>query len=134
MFSRIKQANLKLKPTKCLLFRRSVSFLGHVVSQAGIAMQAEKVQAIQDWPPCRTLTELKAFLGICGYYQRFVKDFSSIAAPLYGLLKKGVRFEWSTERQQAFDTLKLKLMTEFPMERDYDATEADRASHARSEP
>jgi len=74
-------------------------------------MQAEKVQAIRDWPPCRTLTELKAFLGTCGYYQRFVKDFSSIAAPLYELLKKGVRFEWSTECQQAYDTLKLELMT-----------------------
>jgi len=75
-------------------------------------MQAEKVQAIPDWLPCRTVTELRAFLGTCGYYRRFVKDFSSIAAPLYGLLKKGVRFQWSTECQQAFDTLKLRLMTE----------------------
>jgi len=67
VFSRIKQGNLKLKPTKCSLFRRSVSFLGHVVSETGIAMQAEKVQAISDWPPCRTLTELRAFLGTCGF-------------------------------------------------------------------
>jgi len=112
VFGRLRQANLKLKPTKCSLFRRSVAFLGHIVSEAGIAMQAEKVQAIRDWPPCRNLTELRAFLGICGYYRRFVKDFSSIAAPLFGLMKKGVRFEWTTECQQAFDTLKLKLMSE----------------------
>ena len=82
------------------------------MSEAGIAMQAEKVLAIRAWPPFRTLTELRAFLGTCGYYRRFVKDVSSIAAPLYGLLKKGFPFEYSTECQQVFDTLKLKLMTE----------------------
>jgi len=112
VFGRIRQANLKLKPTKCSLFRRSVAFLGHVLSENGIAMQTEKVQAIRDWPPCRNLTELRAFLGTAGYYQRFVKNSSAIAAPLFGLMKKGVRFKWTAECQQALDTLKLKLMTE----------------------
>jgi len=112
VFGRIRQANLKLKPTKCSLFRRSVAFLGHIVSEKGIAMQPEKVQAIRDWPLCRNLTELRAFLGTTGYYPRFVKNFSAIAAPLFGLLKKVVRFNWTAECQQAFDTLKLKLMTE----------------------
>jgi len=112
VFGRIRQSNLKLKPTKCSLFRRSVSFLGHFVSEAGIAMQSEKVQVIRNRPPCRSLTELRAFLGTCGYYRRFMKDFSTIAAPLYGLMKKGVRFKWTDECQQAFDTLKLKLMSE----------------------
>jgi len=91
VFGRIQQANIKLKPTKCSLFRRSVFFLGHVVSEKGIAMQTEKVQAIRDWPPCRNLTELRAFLGTAGYYRRFVKNFSTLAAPLFGLMKKGVR-------------------------------------------
>ena len=112
VFGRIRQANLKLKPTKCSLFRRSVAFLGHVVSEKGIAMQTEKVQAIRDWPPCRNLNELRAFLGTAGYYRRFVKNFSAIAAPLFVLMKKGVRFKWTAECQQAFDSLKLKLMTE----------------------
>lgn len=74
-------------------------------------MQTEKVQAIPDWPECRNLTELSAFLGTSGYYRRFVKDFSTIAAPLFALLKKDVRFNWTAECQQAFDTLKLRLMT-----------------------
>jgi len=73
VFSRISSANLKLKPTKCSLFRRSVSFLGHIVSEQGISMQTEKIQAIRDWPPSETLTELRAYLGTCGYYRRFVK-------------------------------------------------------------
>ena len=93
VFNRIRSANLKLKPSKCSLFRRSVSFLGHVVSEHGISMQSEKVRAIRDWPPCENLTELRAFLGTCGYYRRFVKDFSMIAAPLYALIKKGAKYE-----------------------------------------
>jgi len=88
VFSRISSANLKLKPTKFSLFRRSVSFLGHIVSEQGISMQTEKIQATQDWVPCETITELRAYLGTCGYYRRFVKDFSTIAAPLYALTKK----------------------------------------------
>ena len=112
VFDRIKTANLKLKPSKCSLFQRQVSFIGHVISEAGIAMQTEKIQAVRDWHVCRNLTELRAFMGTCGYYRRFVKDFSSIAAPLYGLMKKGVRFEWNTECQQAFAELKKRLTTE----------------------
>ena len=89
-----------------------MAFLGHVISEQGIATQTEKVQAIRDWPPCRNFTELRAFLGTAGYYRRFVKNFSALAAPLFGLMKKGVRFKWTAECQQAFDTLKLRLMTE----------------------
>ena len=84
--------NLKLKPSKCSLFQRSVSFLGHMVSEAGLSMQSEKIEAIRDWPPCRSLTEVRAFMGTCGYYRRFVKDFSAIAAPLFALMKKGAAF------------------------------------------
>ena len=112
VFDRIKKANLKLKPSKCSLFQREVSFLGHVVSKSGISMQTEKIQAIRDWPNCRTLTELRAFMGTAGYYRRFVKDFSSIAAPLYELMKKGVRFVWTAGCQKAFDELKRILTSE----------------------
>jgi len=75
------------------------------VSKSGISMQTEKIQAIRDWPNCWTLTELRAFMGTTGYYQRFVKDFS-IAAPLYELMKKGVQFVWTAGCQKAFDELK----------------------------
>ena len=75
------------------------------MSKSGISMQTEKIQAIRDWPNCWTLTELRAFMGTTGYYQRFVKDFS-IAAPLYELMKKGVQFVWTAGCQKAFDELK----------------------------
>jgi len=75
-------------------------------------MQADKVQAIRDWPPCETLTELRAFLGTCRCYRRFVKDFSTIAAPLYALTQKGARYKWTPEYHQAFEALKLRLISE----------------------
>jgi len=111
VFSRIGSANLKLKPSKCSLCRRSISFLGHIVSEQGILMQPEKVQAIRDWPPCKTLTELRAFLDTCGYYRRFVKDFSTLASPLYDLTKKELSMNGHPSRQ-ALEALKLQLMSE----------------------
>jgi len=111
VFRQIRKANLKLKPSKCSLFQRSVEFLGHVVSEAGIAMQKEKIAAIRDWPPCRNLTEVRAIMGTCGYYRRFVTDFSLIASPLYGLMKKGVDFVWTKECQEAFEELKQRLIS-----------------------
>jgi len=88
VFGRIRDANRKLKPSKCSLFQRSVYFLGHVVSEAGLSMQNESTEAIRDWPPCRSLTEVRAFMSTFCYYRRFVKYFSSIAASLFGLIKR----------------------------------------------
>jgi len=65
-------------------------------------MQEEKIAAARDWPPCQNLTEVRAFMGTCDYYRRFVKDFSLIASPLYGLTKKGVDFVWTRKCQEAF--------------------------------
>jgi len=106
VLGRIGKANLKLKPSKCSLCQRSVEFLGHVVAEKGITMQDEKISAIRDWPPCRTITEVRAFMGLSGYYRRFVKNFSVIASPLYSLMKKDIEFVWTDECQQAFDELK----------------------------
>jgi len=73
-------------------------------------MQEEKISAIRDWPPCRTLTEVRAFMGLSGYYRRFVKNFSIIASPWYGLMKKNIDFVWTEECQRAFEQLKLRLI------------------------
>ena len=75
-------------------------------------MQPDKVKAIENWPPCKNLTEVRSFMGICGYYRRFVKNFSAIAAPLFNLMKKDVQFVWDDQCQSAFENLKQHLMTE----------------------
>jgi transposase InsO family protein len=74
-------------------------------------MQTEKVEAVQCWPKPRNLHDVRSFLGICGYYRRFIAGFADIAAPLHALTGKGVKFEWRAEQQQAFETLKEKLTT-----------------------
>jgi len=110
VFAWLRSAKLKLKPSMCSLFQRSVEFLEHVVFENGIAMQDEKISVIRNWPPCRNVTEVRS-MEFTGYYRRFVKDFSIIAAPLYDLMKKGVTFCWTPQCQQVFDELKYRLMT-----------------------
>ena len=95
VFGRLGKANLKLKPSKCSLCQRSVKFLGHVVSEKGITMQDEKISAIRDWPPCRNIKDVRAFMGLSGYYRRFVKDFSLIASPLYSITSAVLRSQVS---------------------------------------
>ena len=111
VFDRHAQANLKLKPSKCSLCQRSVDFLGHVVSEQGIAMQDAKISAITEWPPCRTVHDVRAFMGLSGYYRRLVKGFCIIAAPLCGLMRKGAEFVWTEQCQQAMDELKNRLVS-----------------------
>ena len=112
MFKRLRSANLKLKPSKCFLCQRSVEFLGHVVSEKGRTVQSSKIEAINDWTACKDVSEVRAFMGLSCYYRRFVKDFSSIASPLYGLTQKGAEFCWTIECQEAFDELKRRLTSE----------------------
>ena len=109
VFERLRRASLKLHHAKCYMFQRRVSFLGHVLSEAGIEVQAEKVACVRNWATPSNLTELRAFLGTCSYYRRFIGGFADIAAPLHSLQRKHVPFKWSTEQQEAFDTLKERL-------------------------
>ena len=75
-------------------------------------MQPSKVKAISEWTACRDVSEVHAFMGLSGYYRRFIKDFSTIAAPLYDLTRKESEFCWKTECQGAFDELKRRLVDE----------------------
>lgn len=93
IFRRLKQAGLKLKPSKWHLFEHSVKLLGHVISEKGIQTAADKVDAIKNWPVPRNLTELCSFIDLCSYYCRFIEDFSKIAGPLYA--------SWPSENGQA---------------------------------
>jgi hypothetical protein len=111
VFQRIKEAGLKLKPSKCHLFACSVEFLGHVVSEQGIQTTEEKIETVKNWPVPKNLMESRSFVGLCSYYRRFIKDFSKIAGPLYALTKKNATFAWGPEQQAAFEELKSKLIS-----------------------
>ena len=93
VFSRLRAANLKLNPKKCELFRRKVRFLGHVVCAEGVTPDPDKVEAVKTWPVPRNAKEVRRFVGLCTYYQRFVRSFSDVARPLDELTEKGQSFE-----------------------------------------
>ena len=103
-------ANLKLKPSKCKLLQEKVKFLGSMVSADGIEPDPDKIQAIVDWPQPTNLTELRAFVGLANYYRRHIEGFSNIAKPLSDLTKKNRPFFWGDDQQQAFETLKNRLV------------------------
>ncbi|KAG8499104.1 hypothetical protein CXB51_005534 [Gossypium anomalum] len=105
----LRNKQLYVKFSKCEFWLREVSFLGHVVSTSGIRVDPSKISAIIDWKPPRNVTEVKSFLGLAGYYRRFVKGFSMIATPMTKLLQKDVKFEWSEKCQKSFDRLKTCL-------------------------
>ena len=109
VFDRLEAANLKLKPSKCRLFQQEVEYLGHVVSRDGVQPVHSKVAAICHWAPPTNLNELRSFLGLAGYYRRFIPDYSETAAPLTKLLKKNCSFEWAEAQQAAFEKLKALL-------------------------
>ena len=98
-------ANLK----KCTFCTDKLVFLGFVVSKGGIEVDEEKVKAIQEWPTPTTISQVRSFHGLASFYRRFVRDFSSLAAPLTEVIKKNVSFKWGKEQEKAFNQLKEKL-------------------------
>ena len=111
ILQKLRGANLKLKPSKCFFLQTSVKFLGHLVSSKGLETDGNKTRLIEEWPLPTFLKQLRGFLGLAGYYRRFVKDFSKKAAPLNDLLKKNSRFQWTPACQSAFDELKAALQS-----------------------
>ena len=109
VFQRLQGAGLKLKPSKCSFFQKTVQFLGHVVSEEGIQTDPEKIAVVRDWPVPTTPKQMRSFLGLCSYYRRFINKFADIARPLHKLTEKATRFNWTESCQQAFDLLKQTL-------------------------
>ena len=120
VFSRLSEAGLKLKPSKCSLFQSEVLFLGHIVTPDGVKANPEKIKSVAEWSTPRNTNEIRSFLGLCSYYRRFIKDFSSIARPLNHLLESGVKFKWDENCELAFCTLKERLTSDnvmaYPMD------------------
>ena len=111
MFERLRHAKLKLGAPKCTFAAKEVSYLGHRVTEGGLLADPSLLAAIRDIPPPKTATEVRSFLGLAGYYRRYVKGFATIAAPLHALTRKDALFHWSEDCQAAFDQLKARLTT-----------------------
>ena len=102
---------LYAKLKKCDFWMEKVHFLGHVISAEGISMDPGKITSVVDWPRPTNVTEVRSFLGMADYYQRFVKNFPKIATPLTQLLRKDHKFDWTEECEVSFQELKQKLVT-----------------------
>jgi hypothetical protein len=104
IFQRLRRAGLKLKPTKCTFAVPQVKYLGHIIGKDGVQVDPKKVKAIKDFPTPTSVTKVKSFLGMAGYYRKFVKNFAQIARPLQDLTKKVAvtDFNWGEEAQNAF--------------------------------
>ena len=109
VFQRLRLAGLRLKPSKCAFFQRSVTYLGHVVSREGVSTDPEKVRKVASWPVPSSTKEIQSFLGFASYYRRFIKDFAAIANPLHRLTEKGAQFKWTAECERAFQQLRDSL-------------------------
>ncbi|KAK1616514.1 hypothetical protein QYE76_022031 [Lolium multiflorum] len=107
----LREHKLYAKFSKCEFWLKEVGFLGHILSAGGIAVDPAKIKTVAEWKAPTTQTEVRAFLGLAGYYRRFVEGFSSIARPMTQLLKKDKKFEWTEKCEESFQQLKLRLTT-----------------------
>ena len=106
IFQRLKEAGLKLKQSKCNFIKKHIQYLGHLISPEGIQPLPEKLESIRNMPPPKSAKEIKQFLGLAGYYCKFVPRFSDLLRPLTRLTQKDVLFEWTKECQAVFQMLK----------------------------
>ncbi|XP_026434642.1 uncharacterized protein LOC113332297 [Papaver somniferum] len=104
VFELLRKYQLSVKESKCTFAQPSIGYLGHVISSEGVAVESDKIQSVLDWPVPTTVKRLRGFLGLAGYYRKFVKDFGKISAPLTKLLKKD-SFIWTDEATVAFRAL-----------------------------
>jgi len=108
VFDTLRANHLTIKQSKCTFGTSSVSYLGHIISHDGVTMDPAKVAAVQAWPTPTTVRALRGFLGLSGYYRKFIRDYETIARPLTQLLKKAA-FRWTATADEAFQALKLAL-------------------------
>ena len=110
LFERLSEFGLLLKPSKCKIGLKEVSFLGHILTPTGIKIQPKKIEAIQELKPPGSRDELRSILGMFNYHHNSVKDLYTILTPMFDLLKKARSFKWSRECQQAFQRAKKALI------------------------
>jgi hypothetical protein len=111
VLQRLRHCQLYAKLSKCEFWIIEVLFLGHMINQDGLVVDAKKVAVILDWKAPKDVRGIKSFIGMAGYYRRFIEGFSKIARPMTALLAKKVEFKWTPVRQESFEMLKQKLTT-----------------------
>jgi hypothetical protein len=109
VLQRLREHHLYAKLSKCDFWLKEIKFLGHTISQAGIVVDPNKVQEVMNWKPPMTVRQIRSFLGLAGYYRRFIPNFSRIAKPITELLKKEAKFVWGQKCEDAFHALRQHL-------------------------
>ena len=95
-----------VKLSKCDFYRDIIQYLGHIISKEGISVDPKKIEAIMNWPTPRNVTDVRSFMGLAGYYKRFIEGFSNVANAITSLQKKGTKFEWTLKCEESFQQLK----------------------------
>ncbi|WVZ52224.1 hypothetical protein U9M48_003306, partial [Paspalum notatum var. saurae] len=121
VLTRLREHKLYVKFRQCAFWLNEVSFLGHILSEKGVAVDPSNVKDVLNWKQPKTVIEMRSFLSLAGYYRRFIKDFSKIAKPMTSLMKKNAKYMWSPNCEEAFQTLK-KLLTSAPVLAQLDVT------------
>nr|AAT73648.1 putative polyprotein [Oryza sativa Japonica Group] len=108
---KLREHQLYAKFSKCEFWLSEVKFLGHVISAGGVAIDPSNVESVTNWKQPKIVSEIRSFLGLAGYYRRFIENFSKIAKPMTRLLQKHVKYKWSEECEQSFQELKNRLIS-----------------------
>jgi hypoxanthine-guanine phosphoribosyltransferase len=114
VFEQFRKYSIKLEPDKCEFLKRELTYLGHVITAEGVQPDPKKVEAVVRFPAPENERDVKAFLGLVGYYRKFIEQFSALAKPLTDLLRKEKLWQWTEMEQESFENLKEKL-TKFPV-------------------
>ena len=109
---KLRKSNLSINLKKCSWCCKEIKLLGHIIGKNTVAMDPEKISAIKDRREPKSVKDIQIFLGICGYYRKFIKDYSAIAKPLTDLLQKDKPFIWGEKQILSFNTLKEELIKE----------------------
>lgn len=111
LFDHLRRANILLNAKKCELALNSVKYLGHIVTPKGIKPDPEKIQAIQMFQTPKNITEVRSFIGVCNFFQRYIRGFAEIARPIHDTVRTKQPFKWNDLAQRAMEKLKEKLIT-----------------------
>lgn len=111
VFTRLRKSNLKLNPAKCKFLQKEILYLGHIVSENGLAPDPEKTKSLKNYPRPQSTDEVKRFVAFTNYYRKFIPNFAQIAFPLNSLCRKNVQFIWTEECEKSFQNLKNALIS-----------------------